>query len=103
MNSNTLTVLENTTEFVTRKEHEAAILQICREIADDRKRITQQENFSTALYDLLFVEMRASRVKIESKLKKLLPSYYFHSTTTSSGSTGVQWKEFQNTTTEVTD
>lgn len=79
-------------EFITREEFEkaldAAVLRICRETADDRKRITQQENFSTALYDLIWVEMRPSRMKIEAKLKKLLPGSYFNS---------------RSTTTEVTD
>ncbi len=80
MNSNTLTVLENSTEFVSRKEHEAAILQICREIADDRKRITLQEEnsarqdeFSKTLYSILWMRMKSTRMEFEAKLRKLLP------------------------------
>lgn len=68
----------------TREEFEvaldAAVLQTCREIADDRKRITLQEEnsarqdeFSKTLYSILWMRMKSTRMEFEAKLRKLLP------------------------------
>lgn len=65
-------------EYVTREELEAAVMQIHAEIAHDRKRITMIEEFSRELYSLLWVKYRSWRMELEAKLCKHLP--YFYST-----------------------
>ena len=69
---------ETMTDYATREELEAAVMQIHAEIAHDRKRITMIEEFTRELYSLLWVKYRSWRMELEAKLRNHL--LYFYST-----------------------
>lgn len=68
---------ETMSEYVTREELEAAVMQIHAEIAHDRKRITMIEEFTRELYSLLWVKYRSWRMELETRLQRHVP--YFSS------------------------
>jgi hypothetical protein len=61
-------------EYVTREELEAAVMQIHAEIAHDRKRITMIEEFSRELFSLLWVRFRNIRKELDDKVRGKFPS-----------------------------
>ena len=74
-------------EYITREEHEraidAAVLQICREIADDRKRITVLESFAHGVFNVLFVKFRGVRDILDVKVRQFLPGFDLQNSTES--------------------
>lgn len=71
----------------TREEFEmaldAAVLQTCREIADDRKRITVLESFAHGVFNVLFVKFRGVRDMLDVKVRQYLPVFELQNSTES--------------------
>lgn len=74
-------------DFISREEHEkaldAAVLQICREIADDRKRITVLESYAHGIFNVLFVKFRGIREMLDAKVRQFLPGFDLQNSTES--------------------
>lgn len=64
------------TEYVTREELEAALLQVHAELAEDRKRITMIEEFARELFSVLWVKLRGARFDLDEKVRKYVPYFY---------------------------
>lgn len=64
---------EGMSEYVTREEFDEALLEVHREIAEDRKRMTMNDEFTVGLYYILWRKFRSIRAELEAKLLRYIP------------------------------